>query len=62
MQNQINMLKAMLNKGFSPQGLIQQIMRNNNNPMIGNLLNLAKQGKNEDIENFARNICKGKRN
>lgn len=62
MNNQMNLLKAFFNRGGSPQALIQQMLGKNNNPMIGNLMNLAKSGNQQDIENFARNICKEKRN
>lgn len=61
MQNQINMIKGLLNKGFTPQGLIQQMMGNNNNPMISNLMNMMKNGNSQEVENFARNIFKEKR-
>ena len=30
------------------------------NPMIGNLVNLAKNGDTKSVENFARNLCKEK--
>ena len=32
----------------------------NVNPMIGNLVKLAKNGDSKSVENFARNLCKEK--
>lgn len=59
MNNPIQMIKMMMGKS-NPQELITNMMGNNNNPMINNLMNMAKKGDNKGIENFARNICKEK--
>lgn len=57
--NPIEMLKDF--KGKNPQEIVlNQMMGNINNPMLKNLINLAKNGKHQDIETFARNICKDK--
>lgn len=58
MNNPIQMLKMMMGKS-TPQQMVMNMM-GNNNPMINNLMNMAKNGDNKGIENFARNICKEK--
>ena len=35
-------------------------IKNNSNPMIANLINMANKGDNAGIEKFARNFCKSK--
>ena len=44
----------------NPQQMVMMLMQQNmqNNPMLTNLLALAKQGKTADIETIARNVCK----
>lgn len=56
MNNIINLIKNYMSKG-NPQQLIQQ-MYGGNNTMINNLLQMAQNGKRQDIETFARNYCK----
>ena len=58
MNNPIQMLKMMMGKS-TPQQMVMNMM-GNNNPMVNNLMNMAKNGDNKGIENFARNICKEK--
>lgn len=45
-------------KGQSPQQIAMQLIGNTNNPMINNLLTMAKNGDRQGIENFARNVLK----
>lgn len=58
--NPIEVLRNFMGKGGNPQQLLQKAMgmNGNNNPMIANLINLAKSGNKEQVEQFARNICK----
>ena len=58
--NPIEVLRNFMGKGGNPQQLLQKAMgmNGNNNPMIANLMNLAKSGNKEQVEQFARNICK----
>lgn len=42
----------------NPQQLIMQMIEKNTNPMIGNLIKMAKEGNTKGVEEFARNICK----
>lgn len=61
MMNPIQVLKTFLGNGGNPQDLIlRTISKNNNNPMINNLVNLAQKGNKEEVEKIARNICKEK--
>ena len=45
-------------KGQSPQEIAMQLIGNTNNPMINNLVQMAKNGDRQGIENFARNVLK----
>ena len=42
----------------NPQQFIIQMIEKNTNPMIGNLIKMAKEGNTKGVEEFARNICK----
>lgn len=43
--------------GTNPkQFLLEQVMQNNSNPMINNLLQMAKKGDTKGVETFARNF------
>lgn len=42
----------------NPQQLIMQMIEKNTNPMISNLIRMAKEGNTKGVEEFARNICK----
>lgn len=44
-----------------PQQFVMNMLGQNQNPMITQLINLAKTGDKTQIENFARNICKERR-
>lgn len=46
-------------KSKNPQEIIISII-GNKNPMMNNLMNLAKSGNKTEIENIARNMCKEK--
>lgn len=56
--NPIQMLQAFLGKGGNPQELVMKAigMTGNNNPMISNLINMAKSGDGKSVETFARNL------
>ena len=49
-----------IKQGKNPQELMLSILENeaSNNPIIGNLLTMAKENRTADIEKFARNIAK----
>lgn len=51
---------AMIKSGKNPQQVMLSILEQGvaeGNPLMGNLLNLAKQNRTADIEQIARNIC-----
>ena len=52
----------LMKKGNNPQQMVEQMMQSmgGNNPMLSNLIQMAKDGNNQNIEQFARNICKSK--
>ena len=60
--NPMQMLQMLMKKGNNPQQMAEQMIQSmgGNNPMLGNLMQLAKGGNTKNIEQFARNICKSK--
>ena len=57
--NPLNTIKNYIRQQGSPKELLINFMQtNNNNPMIGNLLNMAKKGDYRGVEQFARNAFK----
>lgn len=46
---------------MNPKEMVMNMMQNcmlGNNPMLANIMNMAKRGDSNGIEQFARNICK----
>ncbi len=61
MNNPMNILKTFFNGGGNPKDLVMKAMLgNNSNAMINNLVNMAKNGNSQGIEEFARNFFKEK--
>ena len=58
--NPINLLKSFMTKGISPENMIMNMMQKNSNPMMNKLIDMAKNGDAQGVENFARNIFKEK--
>ena len=60
--NPMQMLQMLMKKGNNPQQMVEQMMQSmgGNNPMLSNLIQMAKDGNNQNIEQFARTICKSK--
>ena len=56
--NPMQMLKMMLNGGKNPKDLVMEMTKNNNNPVINNLIKMAEEGNTQGVENFARNMFK----
>ncbi len=54
--NPMQMLKMFMGK-MSPQEAVGKMV-GNQNPVFGNLINMANNGKEEEVTNFARNFCK----
>ena len=56
-------LIQMIQQGKNPEQLMLSILEQqvlNNNPLLSNLILLAKEGKGKDIEQIARNIVNEK--
>ena len=51
-----NIVKGIKN----PQQAVLQLLENNTNPMAKQVLEMAKNGDKNGIEQFARNVCKEK--
>ena len=53
-----NMLIQMIRQGQNPQQLMLSVLRGQayNNPLGQNLLNLAQQGRTDELEKVVRNI------
>lgn len=45
---------------MNPQQMVEKLIQNmsGNNPMLSNLMQLAKNGNTQNIEQFARNLMK----
>lgn len=56
--NPLELFKIFSGKGGSIEEFIVQQMAGNSNPIINDLIRMAKKGDNKSIENFARNIAK----
>lgn len=54
--NPIQTIKNFIGKGFSPEKIVQNL--NVQNPMIENLITMAKNGNTKGVEDFARNMFK----
>ena len=58
--NPIEMIKLFMGENKTPQQILQKVMKDNSNPVLNNLINMAQTGDSKGVENFARNICKEK--
>ena len=60
--NPMQMLQMLMKKGNNPQQMVEQMIQSmgGDNLMLGNLIQMAKNGNTQNIEQFARNICKPK--
>ena len=58
--NPLQILQSFMGKGGNPKDLVMKAigMAGNNNPVIRNLVNMAKQGDSQSVEQFVRNVCK----
>ena len=56
--NPIEMIKGFIGKGMNPQQILGNVMKNNSNPVFNNLIEKAKEGDTQGVENFARNLFK----
>lgn len=58
--NIIQAIKQIKNSGQNPKDMVMQMAKNNNNPMLNNLVNMANKGDNKGVQDFARNMFKEK--
>ena len=56
--NPINMIKGLVNKGMNLEQILNNIIKNNSNPVFSNLIEKAKEGDTKGVETFARNLFK----
>ena len=42
----------------NPQQMVMKMIEQNSNPMVSNLIKMAREGNTKGVEDFARNICK----
>lgn len=54
MNNPLEMIKMIKN----PKQYVMDYMKQNNNPILNNLVQEAEKGNNQAVENFANNILK----
>lgn len=54
MNSPFDLIKAIKN----PQQFIMNFIKQNNNPIINNLIQMAESGDKQGVENFARNYFK----
>ena len=55
--NPIEMIKLFMGENKTPQQILQKMV-NDNNPILNNLINMARSGDSKGVENFARNLYK----
>lgn len=54
----IDMIKNYVTKGLTPQSIVKNMTKGN--PIFSNLIQMAENGDNKGVEDFARNIMKEK--
>ena len=56
--NPMEMIKNLVGKGMNPQQILDNVMKNNSNPVFNNLIEKAKEGDTKGVETFARKLFK----
>lgn len=59
MNNSIKVIKTLM-ENMNPQSIVMNMIKNNTNPVLNNLIDLASKGDTKGVEDFARNIMKEK--
>ena len=54
----MDQILQMLRSGQNPQQIAMQFLQAKQNPMMNNWIQLAQQGKTQELENISRNIVK----
>ena len=47
-------------ENMNPQAIVMNMIKNNTNPILNNLIDMANKGDTKGVEEIARNICKEK--
>ena len=56
--NPMSILRNYITQGMTPRNILNKM--NVNNPILNNVMDMAKNGDTSGVEQFARNICKQK--
>lgn len=51
-------IKKILSNGNSPKEFVMNFIKQNSNPMLNNILQMAEKGETQGLEQFARNLFK----
>lgn len=54
--NPMQIIKSFMTKGMTPKGIVKNMI--GNNPILGNLVEMADRGDTQGVEKFARNLLK----
>jgi hypothetical protein len=54
--NPMQIIKGFMTKGMTPKGIVKNMI--GNNPILGNLVEMADRGDTKGVETFARNLLK----
>jgi len=54
--NPMQIIKGFMTKGMTPKGIVKNMI--GNNPILGNLVDMADRGDTKGVEMFARNLLK----
>ena len=57
MNNPINALRLLIGNTPNPKQVIEQMVKTNKNPMIDNLLNMARTGNSKGVEEMGKLYC-----
>lgn len=56
--NPVDIIKNYVTRGLTPQSIVKNMTKNN--PIFTNLIEMAENGNEKEVENFARNLMKEK--
>lgn len=54
--NPMQIIRNFMTKGMTPKGIVKNMI--GNNPILGNLVEMADRGNTQGVEQFARNVLK----
>lgn len=55
--NMMSFFMNMMRSGGNPETMLMQMLQQQNTPMSGNILNMAKKKDTASLEKLARNLC-----